>query len=108
MSQETQRADIQMIQRILPHRYPFLLVDRVEEIDGTFVEGGLCGVGGTLPEGLSLSTEHAMDYGQGTYTPEAFQDCVDIMQMACHSACDDGLLDLPDNRAGCGSMPQSS
>lgn len=35
MSQETQRADIQMIQRILPHRYPFLLVDRVEEINGT-------------------------------------------------------------------------
>jgi len=28
------RADIQLIQRILPHRYPFLLVDRVEEIDG--------------------------------------------------------------------------
>ena len=27
-------ADIQTIQRILPHRYPFLLVDRVEEIDG--------------------------------------------------------------------------
>ncbi|CUH77187.1 3-hydroxyacyl-ACP dehydratase FabZ [Tropicibacter naphthalenivorans] len=26
-------ADIQLIQRILPHRYPFLLVDRVEEID---------------------------------------------------------------------------
>ena len=35
MSQETKRADIQMIQRILPHRYPFLLVDRVEEITGT-------------------------------------------------------------------------
>ena len=29
------RADIQLIQRILPHRYPFLLVDRVEDIDGT-------------------------------------------------------------------------
>ncbi|WP_299921520.1 3-hydroxyacyl-ACP dehydratase FabZ [uncultured Pelagimonas sp.] len=27
-------ADIQLIQRILPHRYPFLLVDRVEDIDG--------------------------------------------------------------------------
>jgi len=27
-------ADIQLIQRILPHRYPFLLVDRVVEIDG--------------------------------------------------------------------------
>jgi 3-hydroxyacyl-[acyl-carrier-protein] dehydratase len=35
MSDEKQRADIQIIQRILPHRYPFLLVDRVEEIDGT-------------------------------------------------------------------------
>jgi len=29
------RADIQMIQSILPHRYPFLLVDKVEDIDGT-------------------------------------------------------------------------
>lgn len=35
MTQEFKRADIQMIQRILPHRYPFLLVDKVEEIDGT-------------------------------------------------------------------------
>ncbi len=35
MSDQTQRADIQMIQRILPHRYPFLLVDKVEEINGT-------------------------------------------------------------------------
>ncbi|WP_425039073.1 3-hydroxyacyl-ACP dehydratase FabZ [Primorskyibacter sp. S187A] len=35
MTQDLARADIQMIQRILPHRYPFLLVDRVEEIDGT-------------------------------------------------------------------------
>ena len=26
-------ADIQLIQRIIPHRYPFLLVDRVIEID---------------------------------------------------------------------------
>lgn len=27
-------ADIALIQRILPHRYPFLLVDRLTEIDG--------------------------------------------------------------------------
>ena len=27
-------ADIDLIQRILPHRYPFLLVDKVIEIDG--------------------------------------------------------------------------
>jgi 3-hydroxyacyl-[acyl-carrier-protein] dehydratase len=26
-------ADIEMIQRILPHRYPFLLIDRVVDID---------------------------------------------------------------------------
>ncbi|MCC1493562.1 3-hydroxyacyl-ACP dehydratase FabZ [Cognatishimia sp. F0-27] len=35
MSDTHQSADIQLIQRILPHRYPFLLVDRVEEIAGT-------------------------------------------------------------------------
>ncbi len=35
MSQEMMSADIQLIQRILPHRYPFLLVDKVEEINGT-------------------------------------------------------------------------
>lgn len=28
-------ADIQLIQRILPHRYPFLMVDRVVDINGT-------------------------------------------------------------------------
>jgi 3-hydroxyacyl-[acyl-carrier-protein] dehydratase len=28
-------ADIDLIQRIIPHRYPFLLVDRVEGIEGT-------------------------------------------------------------------------
>lgn len=34
MTDAPTRADIQLIQRILPHRYPFLLVDRVEDIDG--------------------------------------------------------------------------
>jgi len=36
MTQDLNRADIQIIKRILPHRYPFLLVDKVEEIDGTY------------------------------------------------------------------------
>jgi 3-hydroxyacyl-[acyl-carrier-protein] dehydratase len=31
----TKTADIDMIQRIIPHRYPFLLVDRVIGIEGT-------------------------------------------------------------------------
>ena len=35
MTEELLRADIQLIQRIRPHRYPFLLVDKVEEIKGT-------------------------------------------------------------------------
>ncbi|HBM62084.1 3-hydroxyacyl-ACP dehydratase FabZ [Salipiger marinus] len=34
MTETLLRADIDLIQRILPHRYPFLLVDRVVEIDG--------------------------------------------------------------------------
>ncbi|MEM6941752.1 MAG: 3-hydroxyacyl-ACP dehydratase FabZ [Pseudomonadota bacterium] len=35
MTADLLRADIQTIMRILPHRYPFLLVDKVEEIEGT-------------------------------------------------------------------------
>lgn len=34
-------ADIQLIQRILPHRYPFLLVDRVIDINGTQTATGI-------------------------------------------------------------------
>ena len=35
MNNDLKSADIQTIMRILPHRYPFLMVDRVEDIDGT-------------------------------------------------------------------------
>ncbi|SFU14449.1 3-hydroxyacyl-ACP dehydratase FabZ [Sedimentitalea nanhaiensis] len=34
MTDTLKSADIHMIQRILPHRYPFLLVDKVLDIDG--------------------------------------------------------------------------
>jgi 3-hydroxyacyl-[acyl-carrier-protein] dehydratase len=34
MSAPLKSADIHLIQRIIPHRYPFLLVDRVLDIDG--------------------------------------------------------------------------
>ncbi|WP_435229054.1 3-hydroxyacyl-ACP dehydratase FabZ [Pseudopelagicola sp. nBUS_20] len=34
MSDELRSADIQMIKRIIPHRYPFLLIDKVIDIDG--------------------------------------------------------------------------
>ncbi len=35
MSDTARSADIDLIRRIIPHRYPFLLVDRVEDIEGT-------------------------------------------------------------------------
>ena len=35
MSEALKSADIELIQRIIPHRYPFLLVDRVVDIEGT-------------------------------------------------------------------------
>lgn len=41
MTEQLPSADIQLIQRILPHRYPFLLVDRVEQINGTASAVGL-------------------------------------------------------------------
>lgn len=34
MSESLKSADIHLIQRIIPHRYPFLLVDKVVDIDG--------------------------------------------------------------------------
>ncbi len=34
MSEPLKSADIQMIKRIIPHRYPFLLIDKVVDIDG--------------------------------------------------------------------------
>ena len=33
MSKNLKSADIELIQKIIPHRYPFLLVDKVVEID---------------------------------------------------------------------------
>lgn len=34
MTQPLATADIHLIQRLIPHRYPFLLVDKVRDIDG--------------------------------------------------------------------------
>ena len=34
MNDDNRNADIGLIKRILPHRYPFLLVDKVVDIDG--------------------------------------------------------------------------
>lgn len=41
MTEALKSADIDLIQRIIPHRYPFLLVDRVIDIDGVKSATGL-------------------------------------------------------------------
>ena len=46
---ELATADIQLIQRILPHRYPFLLIDRVEDIDGLKTARGIKNVTSNEP-----------------------------------------------------------
>ena len=46
---ELEIADIQLIQRILPHRYPFLLIDRVEDIDGVKTARGIKNVTSNEP-----------------------------------------------------------
>ena len=49
MSEALRSADIGIVQRILPHRYPFLLVDRVIDIDGTSSAVGLKNVTFNVP-----------------------------------------------------------
>ena len=41
MSEQLVTADIDLIQRIIPHRYPFLLVDKVIDINGTETATGI-------------------------------------------------------------------
>jgi 3-hydroxyacyl-[acyl-carrier-protein] dehydratase len=41
MTENLKSADIEMIQRIIPHRYPFLLIDKVIEIDGSASATGI-------------------------------------------------------------------
>lgn len=55
---ELKTADIQLIQRILPHRYPFLLVDRVVEIDGTQSAIGI--------KNVSMNEPHFQGHFPGT------------------------------------------
>ena len=41
MTDKLLSADIDLIQKILPHRYPFLLIDKVLSIDGTKTATGI-------------------------------------------------------------------
>jgi 3-hydroxyacyl-[acyl-carrier-protein] dehydratase len=54
MSGQMKSADIQLIQRIIPHRYPFLLVDRVVDIDGYRSARGLKNPGHPIMPGVTI------------------------------------------------------
>ena len=46
---DLQTADIDLIKRLIPHRYPFLLVDRVRDIDGSSSAVGIKNVTANEP-----------------------------------------------------------
>ncbi|NBD29763.1 MAG: 3-hydroxyacyl-ACP dehydratase FabZ [Alphaproteobacteria bacterium] len=58
MSDALKTADIQLIQRILPHRYPFLLVDKVVDIDGTSSALGI--------KNVTMNEPHFLGHFPGT------------------------------------------
>lgn len=90
MSETLKSADIDLIQRILPHRYPFLLVDKVVEIDGTERGVGIKNV--TMNEPQFTGHFPGMPVFPGVYMVEA---------MAQTSAVIAGVgLDLADKNIG--------
>ena len=58
MTNPVTEADIQLIQAILPHRYPFLLVDKVRDIDGTSSAVGI--------KNVSMNEPHFQGHFPGT------------------------------------------
>ena len=90
MSDEMQSADMARILRLLPHRYPFLLVDAVFDIDGYKSARGLKNVTANEP------------YFQGHFPDNPIMPGVTIVEaMAQTSAVLVGVgLELEDRNAG--------
>lgn len=91
-------ADIDLIKRIIPHRYPFLLVDRVVEIDGTKSGVGIKNVTANEPQFMGHFPETPVF--PGVYMVEA---------MAQTAAVIAGVgLDLADKKFGVYFMAMDS
>ena len=67
MSSELLTADINLIQRILPHRYPFLLVDKVLDIDGFQSSRGI--------KNVTMNEPHFQGHFPGNPIMPGVDDC---------------------------------
>ena len=87
---ELASADIQLIQAILPHRYPFLLVDRVEDIDGVKSARGI--------KNVTMNEPHFQGHFPGTpIMPgvtiiEALAQTAAVMVGVTHNLADTNML----------------
>lgn len=83
-------ADIDLIQRILPHRYPFLMVDRVEDIVGTQSATGIKMI--TMNEPQFQGHFPATPIMPGVLIVEAMAQTSAVMVGASMGLTDGGLL----------------
>lgn len=74
----------------------------VREVNGSYVHGGACAVAGNHRH-ASIQNVEVRDYGDGMFSPEAFQDCVNIMKAKCETVCY-SLETVHEDRYGCGRM----
>lgn len=77
MGEPLKSADIEMIQRLLPHRYPFLLVDKVIDIDGTNSGVGIKNV--TMNEPQFTGHFPGMPVFPGVYMVEAMAQTAGVV-----------------------------
>ena len=90
MTGEQAVADIALIQRILPHRYPFLLVDRVERIDGSRSAVGIKNV--TMNEPQFTGHFPDMPVMPGVLIVEALAQTAAVMVGVAEDLADKGVM----------------
>lgn len=87
---ETTSADIDLIKRIIPHRYPILLVDRVEDIEGSASATGIKNV--TVNEPHFEGHFPAAPIMPGVLIVEALAQTAAVMVGVAQDLADKGIL----------------